>query len=613
MRTTARRLLTGLLATATVAAGLGATVPATATAAAPAAPVVFSPATIAPTPYLGWSSWSLQATTYPGVNPHSWSSWLNEDHILQQANALVSTGLASAGYTFVNIDAAWYADIDRNPHFDAYGRIDQDTTRFPDPMATVVDKVHALGLKMGVYDYAGMAKEAYNLNAPVYGTTHGCTTQNAVLRDSTGAPVVLPSAWDNAYALDMSDANPCGYEYIHSVAQKLAGYGIDYLKLDGVTPSGTSGTVADLARSSYYEVAGWRKAFDALGWQGHLELSWAMRKDEAPYWQQNATGVRTQGDVECYCSTLVDWNHVVSRFTSAPGWAPYTKPGFFPDLDSLDVGNGAMDGLTDDQRRTATTLWSIVNSPMYTGDDLTKLDSLGLSLLTNPEVIAQNQQGLPAKPVSQATNQQTWYVRNKDGSYTVALFNLGSTAATVTANWADLGLRTAQSAGVHDMWTHTDLGAGTGSFSATLPAYGSRLLKLTPSGPVAPSGPITGLAGKCADVKGAVSTDGTDLDLWGCNGGANQNWTIPGDGTVRAYGKCMDVRGGATAAGTSVQLYTCNGTPAQSWTYQSDHTLKNTKSGMCLDVAGATSTSGTRLDIWPCSAAGNQLWNLPTA
>lgn len=168
-----------------------------------------------------------------------------------------------------------------------------------------------------------------------------------------------------------------------------------------------------------------------------------------------------------------------------------------------------MDGLADDQRQTTATLWAITTAPLFTGDDLAKLDPYGISLLTNPEVIAQDQQGLPARPVSQATDQQTWYVKNNNCAYTVALFNLSFSPATITAKWSDIGLRSTQTAAVHDMWSQTDLGSSTGSFSATLPADGSRLLKITPSGPVAPVDPTTGLAGKCLDVPG-----GTGLDLW---------------------------------------------------------------------------------------------------
>ena len=130
--------------------------------------------------------------------------------------------------------------------------------------------------------------------------------------------------------------------------------------------------------------------------------------------------------------------------------------------------------------------------------------------------------------------------------------------------------------------------------------------------PVAPTGPITGIGGKCVDITNGNSADGTPLQLYTCNGTAAQSWTVVGDGTLRADGKCMDVRNGATTAGTVVQLYSCNGTPAQSWLYRADRTLQNTKSGLCLDAKGGSSADGTPLIIWTCTANQNQLWNLPS-
>jgi chitodextrinase len=123
-------------------------------------------------------------------------------------------------------------------------------------------------------------------------------------------------------------------------------------------------------------------------------------------------------------------------------------------------------------------LWAIEAAPLYSGDDLTQLDSYGLSLLTNSEVIAVDQAGNPAKPVSQHTSQQVWYARNSDGSYTVALFNLDSAPAAVTANWSDLGIT--GPAAVRDLWSHSNLGDFAWSFGASLPAHGSRLLRITP-------------------------------------------------------------------------------------------------------------------------------------
>ncbi|MGH3858863.1 RICIN domain-containing protein, partial [Actinokineospora sp.] len=123
-------------------------------------------------------------------------------------------------------------------------------------------------------------------------------------------------------------------------------------------------------------------------------------------------------------------------------------------------------------------------------------------------------------------------------------------------------------------------------------------------------GPIVGGSGKCVEPSGGSSADGTALVLWTCGGGADQRWTAPGDGTVRALGKCMDVAGGATANGTKVQLYNCNGTGAQLWSAQPDGSLRNPRSGRCLDAAGASSADGTRLILWDCHGGANQRWTL---
>ncbi|MGY0236318.1 alpha-N-acetylglucosaminidase [Longispora urticae] len=128
---------------------------------------------------------------------------------------------------------------------------------------------------------------------------------------------------------------------------------------------------------------------------------------------------------------------------------------------------------------------------------------------------------------------------------------------------------------------------------------------------VAPAGPVTGTSGKCVDVTGGSSANGTALQLYTCNGTAAQTWSATGDGTLRALGKCMDARNGATAPGTVVQLHDCNGTPAQGWTWQPDRTLRNTKSGLCLDAEGAGTANGTRLLLWTCHAGPNQRWTLP--
>ncbi|MEV8441079.1 glycosyl hydrolase family 18 protein [Actinosynnema sp. NPDC051121] len=148
----------------------------------------------------------------------------------------------------------------------------------------------------------------------------------------------------------------------------------------------------------------------------------------------------------------------------------------------------------------------------------------------------------------------------------------------------------------------------TGSTSLVSAIYDTVTGGTTPPGR---TGPVTGIAGKCVDVAGASSANGTAIQLWTCNGTAAQSWTVSGDGSLRALGKCMDVTSAGTANGTVVQLWDCNGSGAQKWQAGSDGTLRNPASGRCLDATGPSSADGTRLQIWDCFAGSNQVWRLP--
>ncbi|MFI5895387.1 chitosanase [Actinoplanes sp. NPDC051513] len=127
----------------------------------------------------------------------------------------------------------------------------------------------------------------------------------------------------------------------------------------------------------------------------------------------------------------------------------------------------------------------------------------------------------------------------------------------------------------------------------------------------ATAGPIKGIGGKCIDVAGAASANGTAIQLYDCNGSAAQQWTVGNtDGTIRALGKCMDVTAASTTNGAKIQLYDCNATGAQKWTV-SNGALVNTGSGKCLDATGQSSANGTRLQIWTCTNTANQTWTMP--
>ncbi|MEU1230518.1 ricin-type beta-trefoil lectin domain protein [Streptomyces sp. NPDC005828] len=175
--------------------------------------------------------------------------------------------------------------------------------------------------------------------------------------------------------------------------------------------------------------------------------------------------------------------------------------------------------------------------------------------------------------------------RNPDGSKALIAHNGGASAQSLRVDW------------------------GGQSFTYTLPARTTATFTWSGTTASAPTGPMTGLAGKCLDVAGAATADGTPVQLHTCNGTTAQRWTLSSDGTVRALGKCLDVTGAGTADGTKVQLYTCNGTGAQRWSYDpGTHDVVNTAANKCLDVTGNTSADGTRTQIWTCTGGANQKW-----
>jgi glucosylceramidase len=158
--------------------------------------------------------------------------------------------------------------------------------------------------------------------------------------------------------------------------------------------------------------------------------------------------------------------------------------------------------------------------------------------------------------------------------------------------------------------------AGTQQFATTIPAKTVATYVWAGAGDAgsgggtSKTGQIVGYGGKCVDVAGASSANGTAVQLYGCNGTAAQSWTVGTDGTVRALGKCLDVAAASSANGTKVQLYDCNGTTAQRWTPGSGGTL--TSLGKCLDATGPSSADGTKLQIWDCGGGANQQWTLPS-
>jgi len=428
--------------------------PSSAATVTPKQPVVSTPDPWAVRPYMGWSSYSMQVYSGNG-------KWITGEQLIKQSDAMHAK-LQKYGYNYINVDAGWNDGVDAN------GRPKPSTTLFPQGLQKVIDHVHANGQKFGVYMIPGISPDIYNASLPIAGAP-GCTTHDIVAQ-----PVRPSDIWHIGYKIDF--ANPCSQKYIDSIVDLFAQWGVNFVKFDSVTPG--SG-LSDLSLDARTDVAAWSTALKAHKiW---FELSWALDSNYADYWRSKANGWRIQWDVECYCANeaLTQWENIARIFPDEAIWWRNGGNGGWNDFDSLNIGNGTMDGMTRDERQTAMTLWSISAAPLYTGNDLTNLDSYGISLLTNPEVIAVDQAGTPARPVSTATKQQIWYALNADGTYTVALFNLGRTEEDITAKWSDLGLTGAGT--VRDLWAHKDLGRFSSGFTASaVPIHGVRLLKVTP-------------------------------------------------------------------------------------------------------------------------------------
>ncbi|MFF4232648.1 ricin-type beta-trefoil lectin domain protein [Streptomyces sp. NPDC001820] len=193
-----------------------------------------------------------------------------------------------------------------------------------------------------------------------------------------------------------------------------------------------------------------------------------------------------------------------------------------------------------------------------------------------------------ASTASSAVPNVAWH--NPDGSKALIAYNDASSAQSITVNWG----------GQHATYSLPGKTSATFTWSGTQAG----------DGPDA-TGSLVGLAGKCLDVAGGSSADGTAVQLWDCNGSAAQRWTVRADGTVQALGKCLDVTAGSTANGAKVQLYGCNGSGAQQWRHEaSTGDLVNVPADKCLDVSDNPSANGARAQIWSCTGAANQKWRL---
>ncbi|WP_379963868.1 NPCBM/NEW2 domain-containing protein [Epilithonimonas sp. UC225_85] len=372
---------------------------------------------IALTPTMGWNSWNCFGLE------------VSADKVKRAADALVKSGLADHGWSYINIDDSWQYNRDSKDHpkmRDEKGFIIPNS-KFPD-MKGLADYVHQNGLKMGIY------------SSPGPWTCGGC-------------------------------AGSYGYE--KQDAESYTQWGIDYLKYDwcsygGVIdglPENDPFKVPSLAFQDGGDPEKGTKPFKVMG-----DLLREQPRDIVYNLCQYGMGdVWKWGDkvdAQSWRTTndITDtWASVKSIALAQDKAAPFAKPGNWNDADMLVVGevgwgNPHKSRLKPDEQYLHISLWSIFSAPLLIGCDLEKLDDFTLNLLTNDEVIAVNQDALGKQGTClQTIGDLRIYVKElEDGSRAVAFTNFGREKVKMSyKDFSKLGIAGKQT--IRDLWRQKDL------------------------------------------------------------------------------------------------------------------------------------------------------------
>ncbi len=413
--------------------------------------------TLAPTPPMGWNSWD------------SFGPTIREDDA--RANAeIMAKRLLPHGWNIFTVDIQWYEpgansfDYRKGAELamDERGRLIPAPNRFPSAangagFKPLADFVHGLGLKFGIHMMRGVPRQAADRNLPILGTKY---------RAGDIADRVNVCPWNtDMYGVDMSKAG--AQDYYDSVFRLYASWGVDFVKAD------------DMSRPYFRnapEIHAVRAAIDRCGRRMALSLSpgetpLAAADDVA----RNANMWRISDD---FWDT---WPALLEQFERLKNWAPYRKPGAWPDADMLPLGVLEMGKrttrFTRDEQHTLITLWSIARSPLIMGGDLRKLDDFTASLLTNDEVLAVNQASAENRQAFRSDGVAAWQAKAPNGDAYIAVFNLSNVAAPCPVKLLQFGLQSP----VHcrDLWAHRDLSVIQDSFAPIIPSHGAGLYRLS--------------------------------------------------------------------------------------------------------------------------------------
>lgn len=334
------------------------------------------------TPTMGWSSWNTYRCN------------ISDSLIVAQAKALKELGLADAGYVYVNIDDGFQGGRDS-----ATGRLLINPVRFPGGLAPVVDSIHSLGLKAGIYSDAGRN-----------------TCGNYHDRDTLAVNVGLYGHED----LD------CGM-YFNDL-------GFDFIKVDfcGGDPEQNNQRFGLDPETAYRRIAA---AMAATG-RDDLRMNVCRWNYPGTWVSDVATSWRISHDIWC------EWSCVRDIIAENLYLSAYARDGRYNDMDMLEVGRT----LSDREDETHFAMWCMMSSPLLIGCDVTTLRPATLRLLLNPELIAIDQDplGNQARVIQRDANGGYILAKNLENERgtkrAVAFYNPTDSAIVLRATLADLEL-----------------------------------------------------------------------------------------------------------------------------------------------------------------------------
>ncbi|MGI8402231.1 MAG: glycoside hydrolase family 27 protein [Gemmatimonadaceae bacterium] len=349
--------------------------------------------------------------------PMGWNSW---NHFACDVSEALIRETADAMVTSGMRDAGYrYVVIDDcwQVSRDPSGTIVADPQRFPHGIKALADYVHSKGLKFGIYTDAG---------------TKTCQ----------GRPGTL------------------GFE--QRDAQTYASWGVDYVKEDWCNAEGLNAPI---------QYAIFRRALDRTGRPIVLSIcEWGVNQ---PWGWAPAVGNlwRTTDDISD------NWASMLSNLDQSAQHSAVARPGAWNDPDMLEIGNG---GMTPDEYRAHMSLWAMQAAPLIAGNDLRTMSAETKSILTNPEVIAVDQDSLGAQGTlvsSGPPERQVWSKPLRDGSRAVVLLNRAASSDSISVSFHRAGIHT-DSATVRDLWRHVDLGRFRGSYTAVVPGHAAVMLRI---------------------------------------------------------------------------------------------------------------------------------------